>query len=115
MLNAVRGRVPWIIVLSSEEKRDGFWGFIVMSRAIECGLNKRSCDPVDPSEMVLCDGGVGYRRFAHRLEFGKWEEKYRHIANDENTVGRAREYDLTANVMLPEGGQFKDSCYRTEV
>ena len=116
MLNAVRGRVPWIIVLSSEEQRDGLWGFSVMGRAIEYGLNRRSCDPVDPTEMVLCDGGVGYRRFVLRLEFWKWEERYRHVANSENAVGRARQYDLATDVMLPEDhGQFKDSCYKTEV
>ncbi len=76
MLNAVRGRVPWVIALSSEEQRDGLWGFVVTGRAIECGLNKRSCDPVDPTEMVLCDMGVGYGRFTHRLEFWKWEERH---------------------------------------
>lgn len=76
MFNAVRGRVPWIKALSSEEQGNGSRRWVAIDRAIECGLIKRGRDAVDATKIVLCDGRIGHRRFVACLEFWKWEERY---------------------------------------
>ena len=74
MFNPVCRRVPWIKALSSEEQGNGLRRVVAIDRAVECGSIKRGCDAVDGTKMVLCNGGIGHRRFVACLEFWKWEE-----------------------------------------